>query len=420
MKLLDALIRQIAAVATADIDNYSADGTDPRFAPLAGAHRLAYAVLVACTRDHRRNEGYFCSGALRAGPGEPEEGRFLDFVISEVSEALGAPELLTCLIANNLDLITTIVDKPMVMRFSSFVNRHGPRADLQRILSATLSCNGKAVEEVQEMVATYVYGDPDVRKRTFLETTWRLPRAGALEPWPLPAKGPVPDEPFLGEDERRKGFSPVCVRWISEGDWSAMNDEALFYGPDQLGAQDLGDGWVRLDQLARELDDDAHRRAIDAAGDDAECLARVARRRQLAGYYVEQIRMLALICQDRSYNAICMLEREYSFGLCVWCVVSPAFPAPLKAAFAALLLALHVDRSPHRPKCGLPVLPQEAWVAEKLKPAADPLQSGPAARMIRPDAGRSTPRRRRGAGAAPELARTATARRTLTRGPQLF
>ena len=75
---------------------------------------------------------------------------------------------------------------------------------------------------------------------------------------------------------------------------------------------------------------------------------------------MEQIKLVALCCQDRSYNAIDVFEGTFRMGA----GLGPGRMTPtliFKAAFAFLLRSLHVDRSPHRPRCGYPVLPKRAW-----------------------------------------------------------
>ena len=174
MKLIDALARAIACVKTSGIKYPPAPGEqhDPRFGPLEEFHQLAYAVLVTSVRDNRRNETYFAKGRLVAEANKPEAGAFIDQVIAE-GEPLGAPELLTTLIANNLDLTHQLVDKRMLHQLAGFVGDHGPRPDLAQILAATLSCHGKAIPGVQEMVVSTLF-TKDVEtlfRRTFLETS---------------------------------------------------------------------------------------------------------------------------------------------------------------------------------------------------------------------------------------------------------
>ena len=140
------LWQAIACVKTSGISTARAgEQHDPRFGPLEEFHQLAYAVLVTSVRDNRRNETYFAKGRLVKEENKPEAGAFIDQVIAEVSEPLGAPELLTTLIANNLDLTHQLVDKRMLHQLAGFVGDHGPRPGLAQILAATLSCHGKAI-----------------------------------------------------------------------------------------------------------------------------------------------------------------------------------------------------------------------------------------------------------------------------------
>lgn len=177
--------------------------------------------------------------------------------------------------------------------------------------------------------------------------------------------------------------------------------ERLFFTPAACGLKTVGaTAWVDLTDLAALLDDDAFAAARDAAK-TAERGAHVARQRQLASYYVEQINMHANLCYNRSYNAIDALEREYPYATCLWAVVNGAYPGKLRAAFAKLLLHLHVDRYPHQPACGQSVLPQRVWVTEKLVPREDAFHHAPSRAETEPTRGTSALRAPRNANPRP-------------------
>ena len=168
-------------------------------------------------RDNRRNETYFAKGRLVAEQGKPEAGAFIDQVIAEVSEPLGAPELLTTLIANNLVLTHQLVDKRMLHQLAGFVGDHGPRPDLAQILAATLSCHGKAIPGVQEMVVSTLFTKDvsELFRRTFLETAVvKGDTAFRAREWPC-AKVDDPPDGFLGYEELERAARPcVCGGWV--------------------------------------------------------------------------------------------------------------------------------------------------------------------------------------------------------------
>lgn len=377
VKLIDALARAIACVKTAGIEYPPAPGdpVDKRFGPLEDFHQLAYAVLVTCVYDNRRNETYFARGRLAAEAGRPEEGAFVDQVLAEVSEPLGAPELLTTLIANNLDLTHQLVDRAMVTRLASFVGLHSPRPDLARLLAATLSCHGKAIPGIQEMVVDQLFtpAAKEVFDKTFLET--RVVKADTsfrAADWPC---APIEvDFDFLGRAELNRGCPPICVKWRGSAKYP---DGALFYDAHTLGLRTDASGWVELRELTRELDEAVFASAKERAKNEPAATDRIKRRRQLTEYYVDQIKLIALCCQDRSYNAIDVFEERFTYSCCLWVLADPTYPALLRAAFASLLRSLHVDRSPHRPRCGAPALPKRAWAVETLVAPKEPLEHLP-------------------------------------------
>ena len=55
-------------------------------------------------------------------------------------------------------------------------------------------------------------------------------------------------------------------------------------------------------------------KALKGAKNEPAATDRINRRRQLAAYYVEQIKLVALCCQDRSYNAIDVFEGRFRTG----------------------------------------------------------------------------------------------------------
>jgi len=373
VKLLDALVALVHAVPAAgvrlDLDASTGEAVDPRFGYLVAAHRLAYAALTRAVLAHARNEDVFVAGKLPGGgPG------WLDVVISQIVQPVGAPELLTCLVSNNVRLISRIVDAAMVRRFAGFVAAYGPRADLLGFLAATCASDGRAVPAIQELVFAQVVADPRVKAALLLETSNDVGGDTARRPWPLARAPPASGRPFLAAAQLEAGFRPIHVRWRSEAGWApgrgaaaaAAAGGALFHGPAALGLESDGHGWVLLRDLAVYLDDAAYARAVGSYGADPGDVARAMRLRQLAAYYVGQVELLAELCRDRSYNAIAALEAEYTFGMCLWAVVNGGFPGRLRAAFATLLLHLHVVKYPHQRRCGQAVLPQRAWVAERL------------------------------------------------------
>ena len=191
--------------------------------------------------------------------------------------------------------------------------------------------------------------------------------------WPC-AKVDDPPDGFLGYEELERGCPPVCVRWLGSARYP---DGALFYDAQTLGLRTDANGWVELRELTRELDDKIYQHALRGAKNEPAATDRINRRRQLAAYYVEQIKLVALCCQDRSYNAIDVFEGTFSYGCCLWVLADDTYPDLLRAAFAFLLRSLHVDRSPHRPRCGYPVLPKRAWAVETLVAPRTPLEHLP-------------------------------------------
>ncbi|KAH8092403.1 inositol 1,4,5-trisphosphate-sensitive calcium-release channel [Aureococcus anophagefferens] len=375
VKLLDALVALVpAAGVRLDLDASTGEAVDPRFGYLVAAHRLAYAALTRAVLAHARNEDVFVAGRLPGGgPG------WLDVVISQIVQPVGAPELLTCLVSNNVRLISRIVDAAMVRRFAGFVAAYGPRSDLLGFLAATCASDGRAVPAIQELVFAQVVADPRVKAALLLETSNDVGGAAARRPGPLARAPPASGRPFLAAAQLEAGFRPIHVRWRSEAGWApgARSSTGGRWASSRTATAGSCSGTSPSTSTTR------HTRAVRSYGADPGDVARAMRLRQLAAYYVGQVELLAELCRDRSYNAIAALEAEYTFGMCLWAVVNGGFPGRLRAAFATLLLHLHVVKYPHQRRCGQAVLPQRAWVAERLVAAARSTSSPASTRRSR-------------------------------------
>ena len=128
-------------------------------------------------------------------------------------------------------------------------------------------------------------------RRTFLETAVvRGDTAFRACEWPC-AKVDDPPDGFLGYEELERGCPPVCVRWLGSAHYP---DGALFYDAQTLGLRTDANGWVELRELTRELDDKIYQHALRGAKNEPAATDRINRRRQLAAYYVEQIKLVAL------------------------------------------------------------------------------------------------------------------------------
>ena len=189
---------------------------------------------------------------------------------------------------------------------------------------------------------------------------------------------------YLGKEERKKGFSQIYLRWDHprEGEeaWFEGHNK-LFYSPKTLqlaGVQTVGgDFWVPLKYLVWVLDpvfmydlvfednstggwmtyaeneleiDPRTQEMLSGSPDDEnQNQKKFFHQRQLAQYYLEQIRLFAELCTGRSYHSILQLEQAFSYTMLVSCMASHKLPFRLRAAFTSMLVNMYVDRYPQSP-----------------------------------------------------------------------
>ena len=131
--------------------------------------------------------------------------------------------------------------------------------------------------------------------------------------WPC-AKVDDPPEGFLGYEELEKGLP---ARLCAVAGFLKLPGWRIVLRRPDAGPKDGCERWVELRDLTRELDDKIYQHALRGAKNEPAATDRINRRRQLAAYYVEQIKLVALCCQDRSYNAIDVFEGTFSYGCCL-------------------------------------------------------------------------------------------------------
>ncbi len=147
------------------------------------------------------------------------------------------------------------------------------------------------------------------------------------EDFKLKAFGPQIKDGEVTEEEAGKGASPPVLPAHSEmgRSTSAGSEDPFSSNEDQAIADDQ----------------DAERKAQNIA------LRKFQAVKCLAEAYVAQITLFANMCYGRNYRCISPLCKQFSFSMCLAGTIHPRYPSQLKAAFAALLINLWVDRLPH-------------------------------------------------------------------------
>ena len=384
--------RAAVAAGGAYLDAYRATGKqrDVALADLGAsglaAHRLAMRALRLSFAGNRENEFYFFGGG---------DGTWIQALIAQSSLRVGSVEALSELLNDNEALLDRHVNDGLVDDFARIVEALGPRDDALVFFRSIASCGGAGVASNQERCSRR-FGlcrpaagdeDPDARRsRLLLEC--RAGDVAAGVPFPTATAerdwGPPP-RTYLGRTPTRE-LPPAFLRWSrppAGAPW-APGVAALFWAPGDLGVRVEGgavvaglaaddDGWVRASHLLWVLDEDAccekalgaSPRAVDDAAARAPAIrAALDRQRRLARFFVTQIQVFAELSRSRSYNVIRVLEADLTFPLVFGGVVDEALPLAARAAFASLLLHLHVDRFPHERHVGRASLPETVFVRD--------------------------------------------------------
>ncbi|KAH8097183.1 ryanodine-sensitive calcium-release channel [Aureococcus anophagefferens] len=397
-----ALAREMGLVAAlADVVR----ARDREAGPSAGPNSNLQPDFNLCFAGNKANEFFFV---------EQEGGGWFLACIDQIAYSVGAAEALSQLVSDNEELLERHIDARVVDDFASLIEAQGPRADLLGFLGAICSCRGRGVKSNQELCAARLglvdapgAGGREAR-RSAARSCCGSARAATAAPAGA-ARGVGRDRGRAGGVPRRRGAPRGLLRassWTCPADGGAWEPRTshLFWGPGRAGVRRAGgkvvlglavvsDGrggaWVELGDLLWILEeDDAARDALcrdvvgcpydevyAAARGDEALRAGLARQKQLARYFVEQVRTLSEMVRTRSYKVARVVEKEWSYGLLVSSMVDARLPAAARAALVRLLHHLYLDRYPHEENCGKAQLPEQIVVVDPtsaLYPQSDP------------------------------------------------
>ncbi|KAH8050291.1 ryanodine-sensitive calcium-release channel [Aureococcus anophagefferens] len=340
--------RPRAAAADSDSDaSDAAPASDDDAAPAdlgfhAGPATQADAFQL-CFAGNKANEFFFV---------EQEGGGWFLACIDQIAYSVGAAEALSQLVSDNEELLERHIDARVVDDFASLIEAQGPRADLLGFLGAICSCRGRGVK-----AATAAPPGPPVE-------------------WAATGAAPAA---FLGAAELRSGFSRAYASWTCPADGGAWEPRTshLFWGPGRAGVRRAGgkEDDAARDALCRDVVGCPYDEVYAAARGDEALRAGLARQKQLARYFVEQVRTLSEMVRTRSYKVARVVEKEWSYGLLVSSMVDARLPAAARAALVRLLHHLYLDRYPHEENCGKAQLPEQIVVVDPtsaLYPQSDP------------------------------------------------
>ena len=406
LKIIDALFWVLSITTEALAARQPPICSEASVQPLVHAVRFLYKAITCTYKGNRSNELYVAGQTFSSWwIGGPTRS-FLRELIEQLgtkARDYGAPDCLTNLLTNNLELLEEEVDDEIVSIFVELIRRNGPVQLYLNFLEHLSSCEGQSVSSNQELLLRVMYSGAGMRTPRYLYNRLQLSIETALDDSKAvdnpTAAGLGEDGPFLSCDEvcsvkqsdlhRRR---EIMISWYGSPDWApgggtqGRDDPHFFYSPDALGSQlGLGlrtrkirtpeglskylrsvgeplvrDTWVRLEEIAWTQDpeklytvvhDKPNPRTWREYREQMKSVrwmeAVFDKKKALADFYLTLIQLYSEMCLDRSYNCIAALEQQFSHGLCVTAIANPRLPDQLRAVFATLLCRLYLDRFPH-------------------------------------------------------------------------
>ena len=322
------------------------------------------------------NDDPFASGPPKEEekevPPETIASPSLTIIINQISNPVGAAEVLTTLIDNNPQLQSKVVDNVMIDYFKRLIRDEGPSSRFIQFFQATCTCQGVAITRNQELCLTEL-----VKKTEDFDTLIvKLQPYGQTDISDLDLLNFDPPEQFLGEIMYKTGTFPQLVAsWSSSDSWT-MGCSSLYYSPSALGMETMADGSVTLEELCWPLDPiklcplikneswSNYERHLQS---EHHLYSRYQRHLKIAEYFLSQIELFSMMLVSRPYNVIYVFEQMYSFEYLVTVVLNQKLPSSVRAAFLTFLQRLWIERFPHEENCGRMSIPTRMWVYSLLK-----------------------------------------------------
>ena len=338
-----------------------------------------------------------------------ERTPWLQIIASQAEDPLGATVTLSKLFDNNERIIAAVVDVPLLQRFCRLITKCGPQPRFLRLFESICVAHGSPIIANQEMVLRQMWMNESVRGKVLVDVYTENGAAfhGADDKSSLSYNPPETTQ-FLASKETKHGkeIPAVFVSWSGTTEWEGDCD-ALFWNadalnlhasgvkvhgpankaelqptrsggvllealcwilePEALCEKVLGKPWSEINPYSTDLESSRHLRGETQKGDPERerkraTALRFKQQKQLAGWFVAQLKLLRQMVFGRSYNCIRHIESTYTYPICLSMAWNPRLPHVLRSCALDLLVSLHVDRYPQLKNSGKPTIPEELWV----------------------------------------------------------
>ena len=316
------------------------------------------------------NDDPFASGPPKEeemeAPPETVISPSLTIIINQISNPVGAAEVLTTLIDNNPQLQSKVVDNVMIDYFKRLIRDEGPSSRFIQFFQATCTCQGVPITRNQELCLTEILK----KKEDFDRLAIKLVPYGqinVLELDVLPFEYP---EPFLGDVVYRSGtFPQIVASWSGEDNWS-MGCSSLYYTPHSIGMETL-EGGVSLEELCWPLEpikmcpivkNESWSNYERNLHSDHHLFSQYQKHLKIAEFFLAQIELYSVMLYGRSYNLIYYFEQMFPYEYLLSAVLNQKLPSAVRAAFLTFLRRLWIERFPHEENCGRMSIPTRMWI----------------------------------------------------------
>ena len=291
---------------------------------------------------------------------------WMDSLKKQTEDPLGAAVTLRQLLSSNRVLFDAHCSPSLVHDFERMIRGQGPQPRLVSFLEAICKTEDKPVLVNQEMVLRMLWIEPEVRASLFVEV---IPLHSSKPISPLPASYPAS---FIGKGDPAVD---IFVRWSGCDDWEEQTSDLLWYSPKamsikeserkQAGHDGKSSPLVEIEMLCWVLEPESLCKKVTGVEFDAAkrvSATNFKRHKQLAQYFVAQLKVLVTMCYGRSCNVVGELEKSFPYTTVVAIATNDRLPSVVRAAALDLARVLFLDRYPQVPNCGRSSIPTEIWI----------------------------------------------------------
>ena len=289
---------------------------------------------------------------------------------------------LSGLFSCNETLLRQHVNDELLEDFVNIIQCVGPQPRLVQFFEKICSVHARPIKINQERCVHKIWLDKARSNQILIQLIISPGHGKAILPNRLGRMSdghtaPWPSHDYLGKSEiEENGLPKVQVAWSGCAKWAPQQPEFLFWDAPTLGMQyeqsDDGRQLVDIEQLCWVLMPAhlcesvnpglPHHVFQEKLENDREYRTQFDRHKQLAQYFLSQLRLFHSMCAGRSFNCIRTLSQGLSYVGLLAIGANSYLPGTVRSAAIDLVRVLYIDRYPQLQSCGRPSFPELVWV----------------------------------------------------------